>query len=99
MVAGKPGYRKKVLSWAVKTVNKNTTTNSHREFQTIEAATVKLREPNVSSDQRYCYIERHKMAAAPEPTLSSPYLTSDVRIVFFHFESNRIVIVGLKSHQ
>ena len=25
--------------------------------------------------------------------------TSDVQIVFFHFESNRIVIVGLKSHQ
>jgi len=25
--------------------------------------------------------------------------SSAVRIVFFHFESNRIVIVGLKSHQ
>jgi len=25
--------------------------------------------------------------------------TSAVRIVFLHFESNRIVIVGLKSHQ
>jgi len=25
--------------------------------------------------------------------------TSAVRIVFFHFESNRIVIVGLRSHQ
>ena len=25
--------------------------------------------------------------------------TSDVRIVFFHFELNRIVIVGLRSHQ
>ena len=24
---------------------------------------------------------------------------SAVRIVFFHFKSNRIVIVGLKSHQ